>query len=347
MHSPEQKIMSLEQAVNWYQDLRRQHKTIAVTNGAFDLLHRGHAHYLNQAATQADALLVAINSDASVKQLKGPDRPLVGEKDRAYLLASLEAVSAVVIFNGQKPTDVFAAIHPDFYVKGGDYTEDSLDREEHALLKQGGARFVFIPFVAGFSTTSTIRRLRDGSNTAAAGQADASTDLNHALDMIFTRRSVRRYQPRPVADEHLKNILQAAMAAPSACAKDPWQFHVLKNDALRRAAADLLPNGRFLAQAPSGMVVCGDLRRAQGGELSYLIQDCAAAIENLLLAANQLGLGACWLGVHPRTERVNALRQLLKQPDDVIPIAAIAIGWPAENPPRRSRYRADAIHWEA
>lgn len=346
MTAPELKIMTIDQAVAWHTALRREHKTLAVTNGAFDLLHRGHVEYLNQAAAEADALLVAVNSDASVKQLKGPERPLVGEKDRAMLLASLQAVSAVVIFNGPKPVDVFSVIHPDVYVKGGDYTEDSLDREEHALLKGAGARFVFIPFVAGFSTTSIVRRLRDGGSAPAASQGAAGPALNNALDTIFCRRSIRRYQLRPVADEHLVAILQAAMAAPSACAKDPWQFHVLKNDGLRANIAAVLPNGRFLAQAPVGIVVCGDLRRAHGAELSYLIQDCAAAIENLLLAVSQLGLGACWLGVHPRQDRVDAIRQLLKQPAEIIPIAVIAIGWPAEHPPKRSRYRDDAIHWE-
>ncbi|MGI5922916.1 MAG: nitroreductase family protein [Lentisphaeria bacterium] len=346
MITPERKIMTLDQAIAWHAALRNEHKTLAVTNGAFDLLHRGHVEYLNQTAKEADALLVAVNSDASVRQLKGPERPLINENDRAMLLASLQAVDAVVIFNGPKPLDVFSAIHPDVYVKGGDYTEDSLDREEYALLKSVGARFVFIPFVAGFSTTSIFRRLRDGGSAPTAGQSSCKAVLNNALDMIFCRRSVRRYQPRPVADEQIDAILQAAMAAPSACAKDPWQFHVLKNDGLRADIAATLPYGHFLAQAPTGIVVCGDLRRAHGGELSYLIQDCSAACENILLAVSQLGLGACWLGVHPRQDRVDAIRRLLKQSAEIIPVAAIAIGWPAENPPKRSRYRDDAVYWE-
>jgi rfaE bifunctional protein nucleotidyltransferase chain/domain len=346
MMTPEQKIMTLDEAAAWQQELRRTGKTLAVTNGAFDLLHRGHASYLNQAAKEADRLLVAVNDDASVRQLKGSERPLVNEKDRALLLASLQAVSAVVIFSGPKPLEVFRRIHPDVYVKGGDYNEDSLDREEHALLKKAGARFVFIDFVAGFSTTSMLHRLRDGEAAAKSCPGGSVAELNQALDGIFSRRSVRRYQLRPVSTEHLTAILQAAMAAPSACAKDPWQFHVLENENLRKNVADILPYGRFLAQAPTGIIVCGDLDRAHGGELSYLIQDCSAAIENLLLAVSGLGLGACWLGVHPRQDRVDAIRKLLKQPAQIIPIAAIAIGWPAEHPPKRSRYRDDAVHWE-
>ena len=92
-----------------------------------------------------------------------------------------------------------------------------------------------------------------------------------------------------------------------------------------------------------GFVVCGDLNRAQGGELSYLLQDCAAATENLLLAAHGLSLGGCWLGVHPRTERVDGIRQLLDLPANIVPVAAVAVGWPAQEAKARTRYRDDAV----
>lgn len=98
--------------------------------------------------------------------------------------------------------------------------------------------------------------------------------------------------------------------------------------------------------APVGIVVCGDLHRAHDGQLSYLLQDCSAAIENLLLAATALKLGACWLGVHPREERVTHIRSLLNIPSGIIPISVIAIGWPAESPETRTRYRQEAVHVE-
>jgi len=155
--------MALEQAVAWRQGLRDQGRRLGVTNGCFDLLHRGHAEYLARAREAADALLVAVNSDASVKALKGPSRPVVAEGDRAFLLASLEAVDAVVVFPTVKPLDVFRRLVPDVYVKGGDYTVETIDQEECALLRSLGCEFRFIPFVPGLSTTSTISRVRGQS----------------------------------------------------------------------------------------------------------------------------------------------------------------------------------------
>jgi nitroreductase len=94
------------------------------------------------------------------------------------------------------------------------------------------------------------------------------------------------------------------------------------------------------------IVVCGDLERAHGNELSYMIQDCSAAIENLLLAASALGLGACWLGVHPREDRVKHLRALFRLPKNIVPLSGIAVGWPADIPKARTRYRREAVNAE-
>lgn len=171
--------------------------------------------------------------------------------------------------------------------------------------------------------------------------------MNPILQPIFARRSVRRYLPGDVPDGVVRDLLEAAMAAPSACAKDPWEFIVVRGQATREAIANALPNGKMLPQAPLGIVVCGDLRRAHAGELSFLLQDCGAAIENLLLAAQALGLGACWLGVHPRTERIDHLRTLFGLPDCIVPVSVIALGWPAETPAPRSRYADSRVHREA
>jgi nitroreductase len=170
--------------------------------------------------------------------------------------------------------------------------------------------------------------------------------MNPVLGNIFARRSVRVYQEKRVDDQLVHDLLEAAMAAPSAVAKDPWDFLIVRDHDLRRRMVDRLPNGKMLVDAALGIVVCGDLERAHDRQLSYLLQDCSAAIENMLLAASMLGLGACWLGVHPREDRVAHLRGLLQLPESVIPVGIVSLGWPAESPPPRTRYRAAAVHRE-
>lgn len=170
--------------------------------------------------------------------------------------------------------------------------------------------------------------------------------MNPKLDYAFTRRSIRTYKTDDVGDDLIRDILEAAMAAPSAVAKDPWDFVVVRDAEMRAKIAEGLPNGKMIAKAPVGIIVCGDLQRAHDGQLSYMLQDCSAAIENLLLAVNSLGLGACWLGVHPREERAVHIRGLLNIPEHITPVAGIAIGWPAETQDPRTRYRDSAVHHE-
>jgi len=166
------------------------------------------------------------------------------------------------------------------------------------------------------------------------------------LNLIFERRSVREFGPGEVPEKAVREMLEAAMAAPSACCKDPWSFIVVRDAAMRKRIAAGLPNGSFLARAPLGIVVCGDLGKAHGGELSYLLQDCSAAIENLLLAASALGYGACWLGVHPRADRMGLLKEALGLPEAVVPVAALAIGVQQARPPARTRFQTAAVHAE-
>ena len=170
--------------------------------------------------------------------------------------------------------------------------------------------------------------------------------MNSQLDFLFARRSVRHYRHEDVSEDLIRDLLEAAMAAPSAVAKDPWEFLVVRRRETLAQIAAGLPNGKMLEQAAAGLVVCGDLSRAHDAQLSYLLQDCSAAIENLLLAATALGLGACWLGVHPREDRVQHLRNLLQIPEHVVPVSAIAIGWPAEYPDPRTRYWDSVVHRE-
>jgi len=170
--------------------------------------------------------------------------------------------------------------------------------------------------------------------------------MNPELKSIFARRSIRRYTDKPLPDAIVNDLLEAAMAAPSACAKDPWHFIIVRDTTVLNRIADGLPNGRMLREAQVGVVVCGDLARAHGGLLSYMLQDCSAAIENILLAADMLGVGACWLGVHPREERIKHLADLFRLPKSVLPVSVVSLGWPADNAEARTRYRADAVHAE-
>jgi nitroreductase len=144
----------------------------------------------------------------------------------------------------------------------------------------------------------------------------------------------------------LIDLLEAAMAAPSAVAKDPWHFIVLRSRTAIDQLATVLPNGQMLKEATVALVVCGDLHQAHDQQLSFLLQDLSAAIENILLAANALGLGACWLGIHPREERITAVSQQFALPAQILPIACIALGWPAQEQAPRTRYNPDCVHLE-
>lgn len=141
-------------------------------------------------------------------------------------------------------------------------------------------------------------------------------------------------------------MLEAAMAAPSAMTKDPWRFIVIRQSQTLARLAAILPGGKMLSTAALAIVVCGDQEAALDRQLSYLLQDCSAAIENLLLAAHSLGLGGCWVGVHPAPESVQQLSELLGLPVKVIPIAAVALGRPAEQPEARTRFDPQAVHLE-
>ena len=170
--------------------------------------------------------------------------------------------------------------------------------------------------------------------------------MNPELEWIFSRRSVRKYQVRGIPEAMFKDLLEAGMAAPSAVAKDPWHFLVIQKSDTLQQLADILPNGQMLRRAPAAFVVVGDINRAHGRLESYMLQDLSAATENILLAANRLGLGGCWLGVHPRPDRMAGIRKLFSLPENIIPVCAIALGWPAEHPEPRTRYNGERVHLE-
>ena len=154
------KLHTLAGAAVWRDAQRTAGRRVVLTNGVFDLLHTGHLYYLKKARALGDALMIALNADASVRALKGPTRPIQSEAQRAYALGALECIDAITIFRTPRLTAEIAALRPDVYCKAGDYTLEKLDPEERAALEKIGARIEFVPFLPGFSTTELIARLK-------------------------------------------------------------------------------------------------------------------------------------------------------------------------------------------
>jgi rfaE bifunctional protein nucleotidyltransferase chain/domain len=154
------KILTAEQARALGDEMRENGRKLVFTNGCFDLLHVGHVRYLQAARVLGDALLVAVNGDESVRALKGQGRPLNQAEDRAELVAALESVDHVVIFPEVRATQLLAIVRPAIYVKGGDYTKDSLHTEERAALDQIGAEIRILPFEAGHSTSGLLEKIK-------------------------------------------------------------------------------------------------------------------------------------------------------------------------------------------
>ena len=153
------KILSLDQLRAESRRLRVEGKRVVATNGCFDILHVGHVRYLAAARKLGDVLVVGLNGDDSVRQLKGANRPVNRERDRAEVLAALESVDYVTIFLEKRATDFLRAAQPAVYAKGGDYTTDTLDPEERAILGEFGTKIELIPFAKGYSTSELLTRI--------------------------------------------------------------------------------------------------------------------------------------------------------------------------------------------
>jgi rfaE bifunctional protein nucleotidyltransferase chain/domain len=157
-------ILTLEEAILRFGREKRNGRRIVFTNGCFDLLHPGHIGSLEQARALGDALMVGLNSDASVRELKGAGRPVLPEHERAEILSALESVDAVIIFDEPTPREVIARLLPDVLVKGGDWPGDQIvGREE---VEAAGGRVVSVPVVPGYSTTAILRKIREGAPTS-------------------------------------------------------------------------------------------------------------------------------------------------------------------------------------
>ncbi len=161
------------------------------------------------------------------------------------------------------------------------------------------------------------------------------------LDAIRTRRSIRKYLDQPVPEELIQKLLAAAMQAPSARNQQPWQFVVIDDRAILAEIPKFMPNAGMAGSAVLAILVCGDLDLEESE--GYWVVDCAAAVENMLLAAHALGLGAVWCGVYPREQRMEGLRRLIGLPENVLAHSLVVVGYPAEQVPPQDRYRPERV----
>lgn len=155
-----EKILPAEQLRAWRESLRAASRRLVVTNGCFDILHSGHVTYLDAASREGDVLLVGLNADASVRELKGEGRPINPEQDRAIVIAGLASVEAVTIFTEKDAMHLLETVQPDVYVKGGDYNIDTINQDERRLIERQGGKVVILPGVEGRSTTAVIERMK-------------------------------------------------------------------------------------------------------------------------------------------------------------------------------------------
>lgn len=165
-----------------------------------------------------------------------------------------------------------------------------------------------------------------------------------AMEAILTRRSIRKYTDRAVSDETVRELLNAAMNAPTAGDQRPWEFVVIRDRAVLDAVPSFHPHSLMLKHAPVGILICGDVTREKYPGRWPL--DCSAAAENILIASNALGLGAVWLALHPVQERIDGMRHLVGVPEHVVPFCIVSLGYPGEKKAPPDRYDAERVHYD-
>ena len=166
----------------------------------------------------------------------------------------------------------------------------------------------------------------------------------NGLEIIFSRRSIRKYLDKSVDDELLIKLIKAAVCAPSAGNQQPWQFVIIRNKKTLECVLTFHPHAQMLMDAQAAILVCGDLSKEK--YKGYWVLDCSAATQNLLLAAHALGLGACWLGIYPREDRARGMKSLVSLPEKVLPFALVSIGYPDEKKEPSDRYESSLVHYE-
>jgi len=169
--------------------------------------------------------------------------------------------------------------------------------------------------------------------------------MENILEIIFKRRSVRKYQEREVSRETLKLLLEAGMAAPSANNGQPWEFIAINDQQIMGRLREKLKHGNY--NAPAAILVLGNLNLARSGSSAkFWVQDCSAAVENILIAAAGLGLGTVWIGSYPKEDVMKEEREILGIPEDVYPLALVYVGYQAEELPPRTQYQESRVHWQ-
>lgn len=168
--------------------------------------------------------------------------------------------------------------------------------------------------------------------------------LMNVLEAIFSRRSIRKYTGELVAEDDIKTILKAGFCAPSAMNLQPRHFVVLRDSNILKSIAEIHPYAKMLTQSGCGILVCGD--KTKQPEVGYIVEDCSASIQNMLLAAHGLGLGAVWCGVYPREERVKSIAQLLKLPENIVPVGLVVVGHKDETKEPNDRYDEAKVHFD-
>ena len=177
-------------------------------------------------------------------------------------------------------------------------------------------------------------------------QAIEESPKDDTLTVIFKRKSVRKYLNKPIEKKDIETLIKAGMAAPTAGDKRPWAFIGIMEKEKLLSLAEGLPHGKMLENAGAAIVVCGIPSESFPGKLAdFWIQDCSAATENILLAAEAIGLGAVWIGVYPGEERMEVLRKNLALPEGVLPLNIISIGYPTGEEKPKDKYNPAKIHW--
>lgn len=193
----------------------------------------------------------------------------------------------------------------------------------------------------------SVRLALDKATVDKSADAQQSVNAEQAvLDNIATRTSIRDYEARPVEKEKIEKMLRAAMAAPTAMNKQPWHFVVVDQRNVLDALAGANPYAKMLKKAPLAIVVCGNTdKMIEGGGRDFWIQDASAATENLLLAAHAMGLGAVWTGAYPSEERCISISKVLSLSDNLIPLNMIVVGYPAEQPQPKQKFKEENISY--
>lgn len=193
----------------------------------------------------------------------------------------------------------------------------------------------------------SVRLASDKVTVDKSADAQQSVNAEQAvLDNIATRTSIRDYEARPVEKEKIEKMLRAAMAAPTAMNKQPWHFVVVDQRNVLDALAGANPYAKMLKKATLAIVVCGNTdKMIEGGGRDFWIQDASAATENLLLAAHAMGLGAVWTGAYPSEERCISISKVLLLPDNLIPLNMIVVGYPAEQPQPKQKFKEENVSY--